>query len=321
MIILIIINDTALLIAAKVIVGQEGSNRMEKEIDIFISYLYKVQKKSENTRLSYQRDLNKLKLFLENKGKEKIGDVRKADLKAYIHSLEEQQFKAATISRNIASIRAFYGFLEKEHIVEDNISEVLQAPKIEKKIPEIISVREVELLLEQPCGDTPKELRDKAMLELLYATGIRVTELISLCMGDVNLKLDFVICRDENKERFIPFGPKAKEALIAYLDGGRELLLDGNELDTFFVNCNGQPMSRQGFWKLIKQYAKKAGIQAEITPHTLRHSFAAHLVENGADLRSVQEMMGHSDIASTQIYVMDKRNHLRDVYAKAHPRG
>ncbi len=316
-----IINAIALSLVLNSVGLKKGYEQMEKEIDIFISHLHNVQKKSENTQLSYRRDLNKLKAFLEERGIRRIGEVTKADLEAYICLLEEQQFKAATISRNIASIKAFCAFLEKEHILAENIAESLQAPKIEKKLPEIMSMEEAKRLLEQPSGDTPKELRDRAMLELLYATGIRVTELISLCMEDINLKLDFVICRDENKERFIPFGPKAKAAIIAYLEAGREPLLAGNEMDTFFVNCSGQPMSRQGFWKLIKQYAKKAGIEADITPHTLRHSFAAHLVENGADLRSVQEMMGHSDIASTQVYAIFNHNHLRDVYAKAHPRG
>ena len=175
-------------------------------------------------------------------------------------------------------------------------------------------------LLEQPSGDSPKELRDKAMLELLYATGIRVTELISLCLENVNLKTDCIICKDGNKERVIPFGNKARNALIDYLEQGRPAMT-GEEETVLFVNCNGQTMSRQGFWKLLKAYAKKAGIKTEITPHTLRHSFAAHMVENGADLRSVQEMMGHSDISSTQIYAVIYKNHLREVYAKAHPRG
>ena len=211
--------------------------------------------------------------------------------------------------------------MEKEHILNENLAESLQAPKIEKKLPKIMTMDEAELLLKQPDDASPKGRRDKAMLELLYATGIRVTELINLCVEDVNLKLDFVICRDENKERFIPFGQKAKAAIISYLESGRELLLAENEANILFVNCNGQPMSRQGFWKLIKRYAKQAGIQEEITPHTLRHSFAAHLVENGADLKSVQEMMGHSDISTTQIYANMNHNRIREVYAKAHPRG
>ena len=159
------------------------------------------------------------------------------------------------------------------------------------------------------------------MLELLYATGMRVTELISLKVSDVNTKMGYVVCRDVNKERMIPFGNQAKQALAQYIQEGRNPLLHNYETDVLFVNCSGQPMSRQGFWKLIKFYARQAGIQAEITPHTLRHSFAAHLVENGADLRSVQEMMGHSDISTTQMYAVLTQNHLREVYAKSHPRG
>lgn len=293
---------------------------MKQEIELFISYLHNEKKKSENTQLSYRRDLNKLCKFLEESEVQGVEQVDVSMLEAYLRSLEEQNFKAATISRNIASMKAFFGFLEKEHIIRSNIAENLQAPKIEKKLPEIMTEADVAALLEQPSGDSPKELRDKAMLELLYATGIRVTELISLQLSDVNLQTDCVTCRDGNKERVIPFGNKARNALIDYLEQGRSCLTH-EEVDTLFVNCNGQVMSRQGFWKLLKAYAKRAGIATEITPHTLRHSFAAHMVENGADLRSVQEMMGHSDISSTQVYAVIYKNHLRDVYAKAHPRG
>lgn len=180
---------------------------------------------------------------------------------------------------------------------------------------------EVVWLLEQPKGDTPKEIRDKAMLELLYATGIRVTELITLKVSDVNMQMGFIICRDGNRERVIPFGAAAKKAMTNYLEKARNVMLLDLSSDILFVNCSGQPMSRQGFWKLIKYYAKKAGIEADITPHTLRHSFAAHLVENGADLRSVQEMLGHSDISTTQIYATLTHNRIREVYSKAHPRG
>ena len=202
-----------------------------------------------------------------------------------------------------------------------DLSEQLKAPKIEKKVPEIMSPEEVIRLLEQPCGDTAKEIRDKAMLELLYATGIRVTELITLKNSDVNMQMGVILCRDRSKERIIPFGAAARNALIRYLDGTRDAMLENKASEVLFVNCSGQPMSRQGFWKLIKYYAKKAGIKADITPHTLRHSFAAHLVENGADLRSVQEMLGHSDISTTQIYANMNHSHIREVYAKAHPRG
>lgn len=179
---------------------------------------------------------------------------------------------------------------------------------------------EVVRLLEQPSGESAKEIRDKAMLELLYATGIRVTELITLKLGDVNLQMGYIVCRDASKERVIPFGNEAKNALLRYLQETRASMIEDQDSDYLFVNCSGQPMSRQGFWKLIKYYAKKAGIVADITPHTLRHSFAAHLVENGADLRSVQEMLGHSDISTTQIYANMNHNRIREVYAKTHPR-
>jgi integrase/recombinase XerD len=235
--------------------------------------------------------------------------------------LGENHFAAATISRNVASIKAFVHYLCKEGIIEENIAEGLKAPKIEKKMPEILTPEEVIWLLEQPKGDTPKELRDKAMLELLYATGIRVTELITLKVSDVNMQMGYIICRDGSKERVIPFGAAAKKAMTNYLEKAREVMLFDLKSDILFVNCSGQPMSRQGFWKLIKYYAKKAGITADITPHTLRHSFAAHLVENGADLRSVQEMLGHSDISTTQVYATMTHNRIREVYAKAHPRG
>lgn len=294
---------------------------MEKEIDAFMSYLHNVRKMAENTRLSYQRDLNKLQHFLHNLGVDRVEDISQTNLNSYILYLEKNHFAPATISRNIASVKAFFHFLFREHLVTEDISEALRAPKVEKKMPEILTVSEVDRLLAQPCGDSPKELRDKAMLELLYATGIRVSELVSLKISDLNLKMGFVMCRDNDKERVIPFGNTARNALIAYLEKARDTMIWNEEEDTLFVNCSGQPMSRQGFWKLLKTYAAKAGIAAEITPHTLRHSFAAHLVENGADLRSVQEMLGHSDISTTQIYASRNHNRIREVYAKAHPRG
>ena len=280
-----------------------------------------MKKTSENTEMSYRRDLYKVQVFMENRGIGDVNNITKDDLNAYMESMEAQKFAAATISRNIASLKAFYHYLVKEGIVTEDVTEDLKAPKIEKKIPEILTTDEVIRLLNQPKGDSPKEIRDKAMLELLYATGIRVSELISLKLSDVNLKMSYILCRDSNKERIIPFGREAKNALVKYLDKAREEMLGNNDSDVLFSNCSGQAMSRQGFWKLIKYYAKKADIKSEITPHTLRHSFAAHLVENGADLRSVQEMLGHSDISTTQIYANMNHNHIREVYAKAHPRG
>lgn len=294
---------------------------MEQAIDAFVVYLHNIKKTSDNTEMSYRRDLSKLCAFLKLRGIEKVEEIRRDDLCDFVQELEEKQLKAATVSRHIASVKAFCHYLCKEELVTSDLSEGLRAPKVEKHLPEIISVKEADTLLEQPTADTPKGMRDKAMLELLYATGIRVTELISLKLADLNLRMSYIICRDGSKERLVPFGEQARQALDKYLREGRQALVLNHQNEVLFVNCSGQPMSRQGFWKLIKSYARQAGIQTEITPHTLRHSFAAHLVENGADLRSVQEMLGHSDISTTQVYTMLSQNHLRDVYAKAHPRG
>ncbi len=294
---------------------------MEKEITTFITYLHNVKGTSKNTEMSYKRDLDKVRHFMAERGIHEVSAVSSQDLGDYVKYLEDNKFAAATVSRNIASLKAFYHYMLQAGCVAEDLSEQLKAPKIEKKVPEIMSPEEVIRLLEQPTGDTPKEIRDKAMLELLYATGIRVTELITLRISDVNMQLGFILCRDRTKERIIPFGAAARNALARYLDGTRDAMLENKASDVLFANCSGQPMSRQGFWKLIKYYAKKAGIKADITPHTLRHSFAAHLVENGADLRSVQEMLGHSDISTTQIYANMNHSHIREVYAKAHPRG
>ncbi len=294
---------------------------MEKEIEAFISYLHNVKKKSENTCMSYKRDLYKLENFLEENGVTQVKDISATNLNSYVLYLERNRFAPSTISRNIAAVKAFYHFLLREHMVDEDVSENLKAPKVEKKLPEIMPVADVEKLLSQPEGNTPKILRDKAMLELLYATGIRVSELISLKLADINLKMGFVVCRDNGRERAIPFGSTARNALMDYLEHARDSMVLSDEEEVLFVNCAGEPMSRQGFWKLLKSYAAKAGIPYEITPHTIRHSFAAHLVENGADLRSVQEMLGHSDISTTQIYAGRTRNRIREVYAQAHPRG
>lgn len=294
---------------------------MQRVVEDFIQYIRDVKKASVNTELSYKRDLGKVCDYLTAHGVNSFADVRESHLEGYMSYLAENHFSAATISRNVASIKALYHYMLKEDIVTEDVSVALKSPKIEKKMPEIMSTQEVVRLLEQPSGDSLKEIRDKAMLELLYATGIRVTELISLKITDVNIGMNFIMCRDGNKERIIPFGSVAKQAMVRYIDQARDAMMEGELSDVLFVNCSGQPMSRQGFWKLIKHYAKKAGIEADITPHTLRHSFAAHLVENGADLRSVQEMLGHSDISTTQIYANLNHKRIREVYAKTHPRG
>ena len=294
---------------------------MERELQEYILYLHNVKHTSNNTEMSYKRDLLKVCHFMQERGINSATAVKEQDLKAYIHVLEEQKLAAATVSRNIASIKAFFLYLFSEGKIQNDAALCLKAPKIEKKMPEILTMGEVSALLEQANGDSPKEIRDKAMLELLYATGIRVTELISLKVSDVNLPMHFIMCRDPHKERMIPFGTQAHDALERYLGGVRAEMVEDKSSEILFANCSGKPMSRQGFWKLIKFYAKKAGITADITPHTLRHSFAAHLVENGADLKSVQEMLGHSDISTTQIYANMNHNRIREVYAKAHPRG
>jgi integrase/recombinase XerD len=294
---------------------------MQKEIDAFISYLHNVKKTSSNTEMSYQRDLKKLSTYMNGQGIKEVKDISFEDLQAFVQYMTDENFKPATISRSIASAKAWYHYMYSEGIIDKDISVGLRAPKIEKRAPEIMTLAQVNTLLEQPVGDTPKDRRDKAMLELLYATGIRVSELISLKMSDLNLQMSYIVCRDAHKERIVPFGNKAKEALISYLGDGRELMVADKNSDSLFVNCSGIPMSRQGFWKLIKYYTKKAGINMDITPHTLRHSFAAHLVENGADLKSVQEMLGHSDISTTQVYANMSQNKLREVYAKNFPRG
>ena len=294
---------------------------MEREVQEYISYLHNVKHTSNNTEMSYKRDLLKVCHFMQERGINSATAVKEQDLKAYIHVLEEQKLAAATVSRNIASIKAFFLYLFSEGKIQNDAALCLKAPKIEKKMPEILTMGEVSALLEQANGDSPKEIRDKAMLELLYATGIRVTELISLKVSDVNLSMHFIMCRDPHKERMIPFGTQAHDALERYLGSVRAEMVEDKSSEILFANCSGKPMSRQGFWKLIKFYAKKAGITADITPHTLRHSFAAHLVENGADLKSVQEMLGHSDISTTQIYANMNHNRIREVYAKAHPRG
>lgn len=293
---------------------------MESAINSFMVYLHNIKKTSENTKQSYRRDLVKVKQYMEEQGITDVKKITATHLNSYVLYLEKNKFSAATISRNIASLKAFYHYMFKEGMVAEDVAEGLHAPKIEKKMPEILSTEEVIRLLEQPDGESPKEIRDKAMLELLYATGIRVTELITLKLKDINLQMGYLVCRDSSKERVIPFGNEAKSALIRYLEGTRASMIADPDSEYLFANCSGLPMSRQGFWKLIKYYARKAGIVADITPHTLRHSFAAHLVENGADLRSVQEMLGHSDISTTQIYANMNHSRIREVYAKAHPR-
>lgn len=295
---------------------------MENEIQNFISYLHNTKKTSGNTEVSYERDLKKMMRYFE--GEQHITEVSRiteTNLNSYMLYLENRHFAPSTVSRSVASMRAFFQYLTKERVIDKDPSEHLKPPKVEKKMPEVLTVREVDLLLAQPSQETPKGIRDKAMLELLYATGIRVSELIHLTWPDVNLSMGYITCRERDKERVIPFGSVARRALHHYLADARKVFVGNQETEVLFTNCSGKPMSRQGFWKILKGYAASAGIEKDITPHTLRHSFAAHLIQNGADVRSVQEMMGHSDISTTQMYVNMNVYKIRDVYAKTHPRN
>ena len=293
---------------------------MERVIREFISYLHYTKRTSTNTEVSYQRDLKKLVSYLHSKGIQEITEVSELDLQGYIHELERENFASSTISRSVASIRALFQYLQKEGVIRNDPSDVLKPPKVEKKAPGILSVEDVDKLLKQPDTVTPKGIRDTAMLELLYATGMRVSELLRLTVDDLNLEFGYVNCHDNGKERVIPIGNVSRKALMHYMESARPYFVKNENEKALFTNCSGKAMSRQGFWKVLKGYADEAGIQGDITPHTLRHSFAVHMLQNGADVKSVQEMMGHSDISTTQIYLGMNMNKLRDVYMKAHPR-
>lgn len=281
---------------------------MRGEVDRFEQYLREVKQASENTVQSYRRDLMQMITYLEEKEIREAAKVTKTSLHGYILHMEEQGKAATTISRMMAAMKAFFNYECMQACIRRNPAESLHAPKVEKKAPVILSVDQVSALLAQPSGQTPKEIRDKAMLALLYATGIRVSELVGIQMEDINMNIGFLVCRDGERERTIPFGRSAKAALEEYLEHARNELLRGKGSDYFFVNCTGGAMSRQGFWKIIKYYGEKAGIEEDITPHTLRHSFAAHLIARGADMRAVQTILGHSDMATTQMYAAYREN-------------
>lgn len=289
--------------------------------DRFNDYLVNVKKASVNTLSSYLRDIRQFGEYLSSHTELDYSEADQAVLGEYIGWLRGSGKSVATVSRNIASLKCFYAFLVTQRLVENNPTGKLVPDKTTQKLPQILTSKEVELLLEQPeCTDL-KGYRDKAMLELLYATGIRVSELISLNLSDLNLSAGVVRCVSHDKERFIPLYPAAIRALSEYLEFVRPQMIAREDEQSLFVNVSGERMSRQGFWKIIKSYQVKAHIDKDITPHTLRHSFAAHLLENGADLRSIQEMLGHADISSTQIYSQLVKKQLKDVYNKSHPRA
>lgn len=273
-----------------------------------------------NTLSSYLRDIRQFLTFLASI-KVKPEKVNQQVFAQYTKHLNAQGKSVATITRSVASLKSFYTYLQVSHFVSFNPAKNIAPVKNERKLPQILTSKEVDLFLEQPKCSDAKGYRDKAMLELLYATGIRVSELIDLNIYNVNLSANIIRCESRGKERMIPLYPSAVRALAEYIERVRPQMIEQPDEQALFVNLNGHRMTRQGFWKIIKYYQEKAGIQKDITPHTLRHSFAAHLLENGADLRSIQEMLGHADISSTQIYTQVVGRKLKDVYAKAHPRA
>lgn len=294
---------------------------MEKNlVESFLDFLQKDKKLSDNTLQSYNRDIKLYCNYLEENDLDPV-KTSEDDLAEYLESLKENGKAVSTVSRNLASLRSFYQYLYRSKVVSEDPTVNLESPKIERKLPKVLTSEQVELLLEQPkCVDL-KGYRDKAMLELVYATGIRVTELISLNISDVNIENGYIKCAGKTKERIIPIGTLAVSALKEYINKSRNILLKDENDQALFVNVNGHRLTRQGFWKIIKQYKTQANIDIDITPHTLRHSFAVHLLENGAELRAIQEMLGHSDISSTQVYAQIGQNRIKDVYMKSHPRA
>ena len=285
------------------------------------TWLQEEKHASDNTLSSYLRDINQFKTWLLGAGSPDLRRVKKDTINEYMLYLSGAGKSPATITRCTASLKSFYAYMLGRGAVKTNPAKNVAALKVERKCPEILTSKEVELFLEQPKCVDEKGYRDHAMLELLYATGFRVSELIGLDVGDVNLAGGFIRCRSKTRERIIPLYRTAIKALRDYITDIRPRIISGPDEQALFVNMNGGRMSRQGFWKIIKYYQEKAEISKDITPHTLRHSFAVHLLENGADLRSIQEMLGHADISSTQIYAHIIKKHLKDVYQKAHPRA
>ena len=293
---------------------------MERQLKFFFEFLENEKKLSENTLQSYKRDLKQFKRYLEA-CELHYNRVKEDDIKDYIRELQEDGKKASSISRCIASIRSFYQFVLKRKKVKIDPTVNIQAPKIEKRVPSVLTSKEVELLLDQPKDIDLKGTRDKAMLEFAYATGMRVTEIISLNVEDVNLEEGYVTCHSGNKQRTIPLGTMALNALSEYMQDARDIMIKDENEKALFVNVNGKRLTRQGFWKIIKYYKEQAHITKDITPHVLRHSFATHLLQNGADLKAIQMMLGHSDISSTQVYMQFQDEGIKNIYKKAHPRA
>lgn len=293
---------------------------MEKQITLFLEFLQNDKKLSDNTLQSYKRDIMQYQNYV-NQNNINYLKVDEKKIKEYLQYLQEIGKKSSTVSRSLASIRSFYQFLVRTKIIAQDPTENIQSPKIEKRVPNILTSKEIELLLDQPKDVDLKGTRDKAMLEFAYATGMRVTEIISLNIEDVNLEEGYVLCKFGSKQRNIPLGSLSLKALKEYIEESRPYLIRDESVNALFVNINGKRLTRQGFWKIVKYYKEQAHITKEITPHVLRHSFATHLLQNGADLKAIQTMLGHSDISSTQVYMQFQDEGIKNVYRKAHPRA
>lgn len=294
---------------------------MTDYISAYETYLLENKHASANTVSSYMRDIKQFEHYAAVNLEADLESVTKEQLEVYFASLSNSGKSSATVSRSLASLKGFYTYLVSAHEILTNPAKNIHLAKVEKKLPQIMSGQEVEMLLSQPKCTDAKGYRDKAMLELLYATGIRVSELIALNTSDINLSACFIHCATASKSRMIPLYPAAVKALQVYMTQVRPGLIADPSNPAVFVNLSGERMTRQGFWKIIKHYQQTANIQKDITPHTLRHSFAAHLLENGADLKSIQEMLGHSDISSTQIYTQVIRQNIKSIYNKFHPKA
>ena len=293
---------------------------MEKHIKQFLDFLQNEKKLSNNTLQSYNRDINQYKEYLEKNNINYL-KVDNEQINTYMKYLQDIGKKTSTISRNLASIRSFYQYLIRIKKIKHDPTENIQSPKVEKRVPSVLTSQEVELLLDQPKDVDLKGTRDKAMLEVAYATGMRVTEIISLNVEDVHLEEGYVTCKNVGKQRNIPLGSISIKALKEYIDEARPIMIKDENETALFVNVNGKRLTRQGFWKIVKYYKEQAHITKDITPHVLRHSFATHLLQNGADLKAIQTMLGHSDISSTQVYMQFQDSGLKNIYKKAHPRA
>ena len=293
---------------------------MEKQIKLFLDFLKVDNKLLENTLQSYKRDIEQYEKYVEENRINYL-KVTEEDIRDYMEYLREENKKQSTISRSLASIRSFYQFLIRVKKIKKDPTMAIESPKVNKRVPNILTAKEVELLLDQPQDVDLKGTRDKAMLEFAYATGMRVTEMISLNMEDVKLDEGYVVCRGRNKIRNIPLGSMSLKALKEYIEDARPYLIRNETEEALFVNVNGTRLTRQGFWKIVKYYKEQAHIEKDITPHVLRHSFATHLLQNGADLKAIQTMLGHSDISSTQVYMQFQDPGIKSEYRKAHPRA